>query len=91
MPERVTETSGRTVDEAIERALSRLGLRHDQVDVDVITEGKAGFLGFGSEDAIVRVTAKESVATTGGQRPRGGRRGAAPEREPRRESPGARP
>ena len=57
----VAETSGKTVDEAIGRALSQLGLRREQVDVDVITEGKAGFLGFGSEDAIVRVTAKDSA------------------------------
>ncbi len=50
---RVAETSGKTVDEAIGRALNQLGLRREQVDVDVITEGKAGFLGFGSEEAIV--------------------------------------
>ena len=53
---RVSETSGRTVDEAVGKDLNQLGLRRDQVDVDVITEGKAGFLGFGSEDAMVRET-----------------------------------
>ncbi|MEX2373281.1 MAG: Jag N-terminal domain-containing protein [Dehalococcoidia bacterium] len=71
---RVAETSGRTVDEAVGKALGQLGLRRDQVDVDVITEGKGGFLGFGSEEAIVRVTAKES-AVAGGATQRGGERG----------------
>ena len=57
---RVAETSGKTVDEAVGRALAQLGLRREQVDVDVIREGSKGFLGIGSEDAIVRVTAKDS-------------------------------
>ncbi|MDA1241108.1 MAG: Jag N-terminal domain-containing protein, partial [Chloroflexi bacterium] len=36
-------------------------MRRDQVDVDVITEGKLGFLGMGAQEARVRVTAKDSV------------------------------
>ena len=59
----VTETSGRTVDEAVDKALAELGLRRDQVDVDVVTEGRAGgFLGFGAEPARVRVTEREAVS-----------------------------
>lgn len=75
---RVEETSGKTVEEAISRALSRLGLRRDQVDVDVITEGKPGGLfGLGGQDAVVRVAAKDSViAMTDG--PRGGPAPVAP-------------
>ena len=49
------EVSGRTVDEAIERALEQLGLSRDEVDVTVVKKGKPGFLGLGSEDAVVRV------------------------------------
>ena len=75
---RVAETSGRTVDEAVGKALAQLGLRRDQVEIDVVTEGKAGRFGFGSEDAIVRVTAHESVLTSGPSR---GPRRAAPARQ----------
>jgi spoIIIJ-associated protein len=64
---RVAETSGKTVDEAVSRALGQLGLRRDQVDVDVIREGSKGFLGIGAEESIVRVTAKDSVLTTAAQ------------------------
>ncbi|MBM4409799.1 MAG: hypothetical protein FJ037_00480 [Chloroflexi bacterium] len=75
---RVAETSGRTVDKAVAKALAQLGLRRDQVEIDVVTEGKAGRFGFGSEDAIVRVTAHESVLTSGPSR---GPRRAAPTRQ----------
>jgi len=67
---RATEASGRTVDEAIGKALAELGLPRDQVDVDVVTEGsKGGLFGIGAEPAIVRVTAIEvAAAPTGGNR-----------------------
>lgn len=74
---RVAETSGRTVDEAVDRALDQLGLNRDQVDVDVVSEGRSGFLGLGAEDAVVRVTAKDSAPTAAQQGRRdggGGRR-----------------
>ena len=52
-------------------------MARDRVDVEVIREGKRGLLGFGGEDAIVRVTTRGDVATPGrGRRGgRGGRRG----------------
>jgi len=62
------EVSGRTVDEAIERALERLGLGRDEVEITVVKKGKPGFLGLGAEDAVVRVVplpqpAKEESST----------------------------
>ncbi|GMU40450.1 MAG: hypothetical protein AMXMBFR23_13160 [Chloroflexota bacterium] len=75
---RTEETSGKTVEEAISRALSRLGLRRDQVDVDVITEGKSGFFGVGAQDAVVRVSAKENVIPMSA----GPREGGAPASAP---------
>ncbi len=48
-------------------------MARDRVDVEVIREGKRGLLGFGGEDAIVRVTTKGDVATPA--RGRRGRRG----------------
>jgi spoIIIJ-associated protein len=50
------EVTGRSVEEAIEIALDQLGVERDQVEVDVISHGKGGILGFGAEPARVRVT-----------------------------------
>lgn len=51
------EASGKTVEDAITRALNQLGLNRDEVEVNVLTEGKqGGFLGFGGESARVVVT-----------------------------------
>jgi spoIIIJ-associated protein len=49
------EASGKTVDEAIEQALTQLDADRDQVEVEVISEGKGGRLGIGGEPARVRV------------------------------------
>jgi spoIIIJ-associated protein len=50
--------SGKTVDDAIANGLAMLGVRRDQVDVEVITEGSRGVLGFGAENAQVRLLVK---------------------------------
>lgn len=52
---------GATVNEAVSLALQKLGKTRDQVDVEVLQEGKKGFLGFGARAAEVRVTVKEDV------------------------------
>lgn len=52
---------GATVEEAISLALQKLDIPREQVDVEVLQEGKKGFLGFGSRPAEVRVTVKEVV------------------------------
>ena len=56
-----TRKSAKTVDEAIIEALNELGVTKDDVTVDIIEEGKNGFLGFGKKDAVVNVTIKDSV------------------------------
>lgn len=50
---------GATTHEAISLALQKLGKTREQVDVEVLQEGKKGFLGFGSRTAEVRVIVKE--------------------------------
>ena len=50
------ELSGKNVDEAIERALKNLGLSRSDVEIEVLQEGKSGILGWGGEEARVRVT-----------------------------------
>jgi spoIIIJ-associated protein len=57
------EAEGRTVNEAIDSALEELGLARDQVDIEILTEGRPRLLGFRGEPARVRVTPKpEPVA-----------------------------
>jgi len=49
------EVSAKTVEEAIERGLSKLGLTRDQVEVEILHPGRGGLLGIGAEDAQVRL------------------------------------
>ena len=55
------EASGKSVDEAILQALSRLGKRRDEVDVTVLQEPSRGTFGIGSKDARVRVTVRPAT------------------------------
>ena len=54
--EKTIITSGKTIDLAIEAALTQLGLDRDSVSVMVLQQAKAGFLGFGAQPAKVQVT-----------------------------------
>jgi spoIIIJ-associated protein len=55
------EAEGRTVSEATESALAELGLTRAEVDVEVLSEGRARLLGFRGEPARVRVTPKAAA------------------------------
>lgn len=57
--EESVEVSAKTVDEAIDIALEELGLKRNQVKIEVLTAGKPGLFGLGGEPARVRVTALE--------------------------------
>ncbi len=50
------EFRGKTTDDAVARALEELGLRRDDVSVEIVERGKSGFLGLGAVEAVVRVT-----------------------------------
>ena len=50
--------SGKTVDDAIANGLGMLGVRRDQVDVEILSEGSRGVLGFGAENARVELQVK---------------------------------
>ena len=54
--EKTIITSGKTIDLAIESALTQLGLDRDSVSVMVLQQAKTGFLGFGAQPAKVQVT-----------------------------------
>jgi spoIIIJ-associated protein len=53
---RSVEVTGRSVDEAIAKALQELDVDRDQIETEVLNEGSRGLLGLGAEDARVRVT-----------------------------------
>ena len=55
------EKSAKTKEEAIELALSELGLTEDEVEIEVIEEGTKGFLGIGGKDAVVKVSYEEKL------------------------------
>ncbi len=54
--EKTIITTGKTIDLAIEAALTQLGLDRDSVSVQVLAQAKPGFLGFGASPAKVQVT-----------------------------------
>jgi spoIIIJ-associated protein len=73
------ESEGKTVAEAVEAALTKSGLRRDQVEVQILQEAAGGFLGLGSKPARVRITQKlwgEPAA----EKPAGGK--PLPQRKP---------
>lgn len=54
--------SGLTVEEAVQTALKQLNIDSDQTEVEIIDEGKKGFLGlFGSTRAVVKVREKRNI------------------------------
>ena len=48
--------TAKSVDEAVELALKELDADREEVEVEVVSRGKTGFLGLGGEQAQVRVT-----------------------------------
>ena len=51
------EATGKDLEEAIENGLYDLDLERHQVEVEVLSEGRAGLFGIGGEQAKVRLTA----------------------------------
>lgn len=50
------EVIAQTIEEAIEKGLSDLGLPREAVEIDVLDEGGSGILGIGSRQARVRIS-----------------------------------
>lgn len=55
------ETEGDTIDKAIENALKLLGVERDRITIDILSEGKKGILGFGSQKARIRAELRKSA------------------------------
>lgn len=52
---KVVETTAKTIEEAIDIALVELNASREEVEIKVINRGKTGLLGFGNEQAKVKV------------------------------------
>lgn len=72
---RETKTEGKTINDAVDKGLAEMGLRRDQVEVVVVSEGTTGFLGFGAKKACVVLREKRWTDGRGADEPRerGGR------------------
>ena len=56
------EESGKTVAEAIEKALEKLGLDETEVEIEILSMGRSGILGIGGDPARVLVRPKGGAA-----------------------------
>jgi spoIIIJ-associated protein len=58
---REVERSAASVEEAIEAALEELGVSEQEAAVEIVQEPQKGLLGFGSQEAVVRVRVRDEV------------------------------
>jgi spoIIIJ-associated protein len=58
------EISAKTVEEATKKALTRLNVSLDEIEVQILNQGKGGILGIGAEDAKILVTIKPAPGNT---------------------------
>jgi spoIIIJ-associated protein len=56
------EASGKTVEDAVDTALAELGAAREDVEIEVLNEGRGGVLGVGASDARVRVRLRDESA-----------------------------
>jgi spoIIIJ-associated protein len=52
----VTEFEGKSIDDAIHKACSAFGVPREKLNIDILSEGTAGFLGLGAKKAQIRAS-----------------------------------
>ena len=92
--EKTIVTTGKTIDLAIEAALTQLGLDRDSVSVQVLAQAKSGFLGIGAQPAKVEVTyevpdpqPKSALGSASRSKPKANKKPEAPKEEVKVEAP----
>jgi spoIIIJ-associated protein len=62
------ETSGKTIEQALQKALKELNARAEDVDIEILPGANKGFLGglFGAKMVSIRVTQREAKGATDG-------------------------
>ena len=94
--EKTIVATGKTIDLAIEAALTQLGLDRDSVSVEVLSQAKSGFLGLGAQPAKIQVTyeapdpaPKVALSSASRSKPKAEKKPEAPKAEPKPEAPKA--
>jgi spoIIIJ-associated protein len=97
----IVEIEAKTIDEAIEKACRDFGVPREKLNIEIISEGASGFLGFGQKKAKIRagllsidgaledVLYGERVETVREERPKEKTRPREPEEESRPVRPAA--
>jgi spoIIIJ-associated protein len=58
---REVERSAASVEEAVEAALEELGVSEQEAEVEIVQDSQRGVLGFGSQEAVVKVRVRDEV------------------------------
>jgi spoIIIJ-associated protein len=58
---REVERSAASVEEALEAALEELGVSEQEASIEIVQDSQRGLLGFGSQEAIVRVRVRDDA------------------------------
>jgi spoIIIJ-associated protein len=80
---REIEAKGPDVETAVNNGLARLGVKRDDVIVEVLDEGSRGLLGIGAREAVVRLTAMVVTSPPPQPKPQPQSRPAQPKPEPK--------
>jgi spoIIIJ-associated protein len=83
------EVEGRNIDEAIERALERLGVERDKAEIEIVSDATEGWFGIGGRKAKVRATLRTPLCLEAAAAERAARAGSLGG-EPARAQSGAR-
>ena len=89
--EKTLITAGKTIDLAIEAALTQLGLDRDSVSVQVLQQAKPGFLGFGAQPAKVQVTYEVPAPAPAPEKPKSALGSASRSNKPKAAAPVKKP
>lgn len=77
---REIKAEANTIQDAVEKGLAEIGMRRDQVEVVVLSEGTRGFLGIGAKKACVVLREKKWMGVGAQHGPETRRRTARPDR-----------
>jgi spoIIIJ-associated protein len=80
---REIEAKGPDVETAVNNGLARLGVKRDDVIVEVLDEGSRGLLGIGAREAVVRLTAMVVTSPPPQPKPQPQSRPVQPKAEPK--------
>ena len=81
------EAEAGSIDEAIEKALARLGVSRDQAAIEIVSNATRGLFGFGGKKAVVRATLRAPIEIDGEPRDKSAMRSASVDARPNEPRP----